>query len=211
MTLRLRTAILFALLVVFPAGCSKPKSPQGSLQSSRGAAAMAIDPANTGAISGTIRFDGTAPARVPIDMDQDPACAISKVPNLSEGIVVNQGKLRNVFIYVKRGLEDYAMAKPSAPAVLDQKGCRYVPHVLGMVAGQTLRVLNSDAAEHNVHPMPRNNAEWNESQMPGGAPKEHVLDHAELMLPITCNQHPWMKLYVNVVKNLFFAVSDCKG
>src|SRR5438105_15475419 len=103
------------------------------------------------------------------------------------------------------------MPKPSAPAVLDQKGCRYAPHVLGMGAGQTLRVLNSDAAEHNVQPMPRNNAEWNESQMPGGVPKEHVLDHAELMLPITCNQHPWMKMYVNVVDNPFFAVSDGQG
>ena len=47
--------------------------------------------------------------------------------------------------------------------------------------------------------------------MPGGAPKEHMLDHAELMLPITCNQHPWMKMYVNVVENPFFAVSDDQG
>src|SRR5207237_9694489 len=118
--------------------------------------AIAIDAANTGAISGTIRFAGAVPARVPIDMDQDPACAISKVPNLAEGNIVNQGRLQNVFVYVKQGLENYAMPKPSAPAVLDQKACRYAPHVLGMVAAQTLRVLNSDAAEHNDHPMPGN-------------------------------------------------------
>jgi plastocyanin len=145
-------------------------------------------------------------------MDQDPACEMSsKEPNLSEGIIVSKGKLENVFIYVKQGLENYALPKRSAPAVLDQRGCRYVPHVLGMVAGQTLRVLNSDKAEHNVHPMPRDNTEWNESQMPGGAPKEHVLEHPELLLPITCNQHPWMKMYVNVVSNPFFAVSDGQG
>ena len=212
MTLRLSPALCFVLIGVLAGGCSKSNPPHKSAESSGSGGAISIDAANTGAISGTIRFAGTAPARVPIDMDQDPACAVSsKEPNLSEGIIVSQGKLQNVFIYVKQGLENYAMPKPSAPAVLDQKGCRYAPHVLGMVARQTLRVLNSDAAEHNVHPMPRNNAEWNESQMPGGAPKEHVLDHAELMLPITCNQHPWMKMYVNVVNNPFFAVSDGQG
>src|SRR5438874_5913664 len=212
MTLRLSPALCFSLIVVLAGGCSKSNPPHKSAESSGSGGAISIDAANTGAISGTIRFAGTAPARVPIDMDQDPACAVSsKEPNLSEGIIVSQGKLQNVFIYVKQGLETYAVPKPSAPAVLDQKGCRYAPHVLGMVAGQTLRVLNSDTAEHNVHPMPRNNAEWNESQMPGGAPKEHVLDHAELMLPITCNQHPWMKMYLNIASNPFFAVSDGQG
>src|SRR5438067_13117485 len=212
MTLRLSPALCFALIGVLAGGCSKSNSRRESAESSRSGGAILIDAANTGAISGTIRFAGTAPTRVPIDMDQDPACAVSsKEPNLSEGIIVNQGKLQNVFIYVKQGLETYAVPKPSAPAVLDQKWYRYAPHVLGMVAGQTLRVLNSDTAEHNVHPMPRNNAEWNESQMPGGAPKEHLLDRAELMLPITCNQHPWMKMYLSVVSNPFFGVSDGQG
>src|SRR5256885_16110138 len=138
MTLRLSPALCFALIVVLAGGCSKSNPPHKSAESSGSGGAISIDAANTGAISGTIRFAGTAPARVPIDMDQDPACAVSsKEPNLSEGIVVNQGKLQNVFIYVKQGLENYAMAKPSAPAVLDQKGGRYEPHVVGMVGGQT--------------------------------------------------------------------------
>src|SRR5438067_2807444 len=211
MTFRFSSAALSTLIIALVAGCSKSNPPRESAET-RGAGTLAIDAANTGTISGVIRFAGAPPARVPIDMDQDPACAMSsKEPNLSEGIIVNQGKLQNVFIYVNQVLENYGVAKASAPAVLDQKGCRYVPHVLGMMTGQTLRVLNSDKAEHNVHPMPRNNAEWNESQMPGGAPKEHVLDRGELMLPITCNQHPWMKMYLNVVSNPFFAVSDGQG
>src|SRR5947208_12186249 len=143
MTPGLSPALCFALIVVLAGGCSKSNAPHKSAESSGNGGAISIDAANTGAISGTIRFDGTAPARVPIDMDQDPACAVSsKEPNLSEGIIVNQGKLQNVFIYVKQGLENYAVAKASAPAVLDQKGCRYEPHVLGMMTGQTLRVLN---------------------------------------------------------------------
>ena len=135
MTFRFSSAALSTLIIALVAGCSKSNPPRESAET-RAAGTLAIDAANTGTISGVIRFAGAAPPRVPIDMDQDPACAISsKEPNLSEGIVVNQGKLQNVFVYVKQGLEDYAMAKPSAPAVLDQKGCRYVPHVLGMVAG----------------------------------------------------------------------------
>ena len=58
---------------------------------------------------------------------------------------------------------------------------------------------------------PYNFAETPEGQMPGGAPKEHVLERLELLLPITCNQHPWMKMFVNVVNNPFFAVSDGQG
>jgi len=145
-------------------------------------------------------------------MDMDPGCALAaKGPSLAEAVVVNQGKLENVFVYVKDGLQGYAVSKPTQPAVLDQIGCRYSPHVLGLVAGQTLRILNSDSTMHNVHPVPQNNPQWNESQMPKGDPKERTFANPELLLPVTCNQHPWMKMYVNVVSNPFFAVSDKKG
>jgi len=145
-------------------------------------------------------------------MDMDPGCALAaKSPNLAEAVIVNQGKLENVFVYVKDGLEGHAIPRPTQPAVLDQVGCRYTPHVLGLVAGQTLRILNSDNTMHNVHPVPKNNAQWNESQMPKGDPKERTFANPELLLPITCNQHNWMKMYVNVVSNPFFAVSDDKG
>ena len=207
-----RYLILCATMAVFLAGCNSQPAPRESPESASAKATAAIDPATAGSISGVVKFSGAAPVRQPIDMDQDPACALgSKEPNFSEALVVNQGKLQNVFLYVKEGLENYALPSAPAPAVLDQKGCRYSPHVLGMVAGQTLRVLNSDLAEHNVHFMARNNAEWNESQMPRGAPKEHAIEHAELLLPVTCNQHPWMKMYVNVVNHPFFAVSDAQG
>jgi len=172
----------------------------------------AIDAATVGSISGAISFAGTPPPRQPIDMDMDPACAVTaKGPQVSEAVIVNAGKLENVFVYVKDGLEGYAVPKPTQPAVLDQVGCRYSPHVLGLVAGQTLRILNSDNAMHNVHPVAKNNPQWNESQMPKDVPKERTFPTPELLLPIVCNQHNWMKMYVNVVSNPFFAVSDSKG
>ena len=171
-----------------------------------------IDPATVGSISGTVSFTGTPPKRMPIDMGGDPACSYAaKEPTLSEAILVNDGKLANAFVYVKDGPEKYFVPVPKEPAVLDQKGCRYHPHVMGLVAGQKLRILNSDPAMHNVHPTPKNNEGWNVSQMPGAAPIEKTFTQEELMLPIICNQHPWMKMYVNVMKNPFFAVSDAVG
>jgi hypothetical protein len=171
-----------------------------------------IDPASVGSISGTVAFNGTPPKPQAIDMGQDPACSYaSKQPNLSESVVVNDGKLANAFVYVKQGAEKYGVLPPKEPVILDQKGCRYQPHVMGMIAGQELRILNSDPAVHNVHPTPKNNEGWNVSQMPGAAPIEQTFTQEELMLPIICNQHPWMKMYVNVRQHPYFAVTDAEG
>jgi hypothetical protein len=86
-----------------------------------------------------------------------------------------------------------------------------VPHVMGIMTGQQLKVLNSDFAQHNVHPMPANNPQWNESQMPAGQPIIKTFAHAEMMVPIQCNQHPWMRAYVSVMPHPYFAVSGADG
>jgi len=206
---------LLSLLFILFAGCNQNSAPPNDQSRSAPAQASAgtpIDASTTGSISGTITFAGTTPPRATIDMGMDAGCALAaNGPNLAEAVIVNKDKLENVFVYVKEGLEGYAIPKPTQPAVLDQVGCRYTPHVLGLVAGQTLRILNSDNTMHNVHPVPQNNPQWNESQMPKGEPKERTFANPELLLPITCNQHPWMKMYVNVVSNPFFAVSDGNG
>ena len=79
------------------------------------------------------------------------------------------------------------------------------------MTGQTIEIKNSDATTHNIHPTPASNREWNESQPPQAAPLEKNFAREEIMLPVKCNQHPWMKMYLNVVKNPFFAVTDKDG
>ena len=171
-----------------------------------------IDPATVGSVSGTVSFTGPPPARVAIDMGQDPACAVaSKEQIFGEGVVASDGKLANAFVYVKQGAEKFSRTVPAEPAVLDQKGCRYEPHVMGLVAGQKLRILNSDPPIHTVHPAAKNNQSWNISQMPRGAPVEKTFTREELLVPVTCNQHPWMRMYVNILNHPFFAVSDHEG
>lgn len=206
-----RYLVSLALLACL-SGCSNKtaQAPQTSLLNR--SARLPIDPGVTGSVRGTISFVGDPPRPAPIDMSPDPACKVNgSVPALSESLVVSQGRLSNAFVYVKDDLGKYVTPKPSQPVVLDQIGCRYEPHVLGIVAGQTLRVLNSDATGHNVHPVSQRNEQWNDSQEPHGPPIEHTFSAPELMLPLVCNKHPWMKMYVNVVDNRFFAVTDARG
>ncbi len=178
------------------------------------AAFTQIDPATAGAIEGTVHFAHKGPPPIEIDMAQDPACAMSSDgPNYTQQYVVNDGKLANVFLYVKDGLGNKVYAPSSTAVVLDQKGCRYVPHVLGVMAGQPVEFRNSDPTMHNVHPEPTagGNQAFDISQPPNGGTTRHVFTVPELMMPVRCNNHPWMQAYINVASNPFFAVSDASG
>jgi plastocyanin len=210
-----RVALLgmFALLaVMLTVACSKKnESEQTSSPTSEAnppAASTPIDPATAATVSGTVKFDGTAPKPNKIDMSQDPAC---KGTNTAETVVADGGKLANVFVYVKDGLGSRNFDAPKDAVVIDQQGCRYHPHVLGVQAGQTVQIKNDDQTTHNIHPTPKDNREWNESQPPAAAPLEKNFAREEIMLPVKCNQHPWMKMYINVVKSPFYAVTGTDG
>jgi plastocyanin len=198
-----------ALLV--PAACNKKEeapAPGAETPAASAPAATPIDPATVATVSGTVKFDGTAPKPAKIDMSQDPGC---KGTNESENVVVSNGDLANVFVYVKDGLGNRTFDVPKDAVVLDQKGCQYHPHVLGVITGQTVQIKNDDPTTHNIHPTPKDNREWNESQPPSSPALEKTFAREEIMLPVKCNQHPWMKMYVNVVKNPFYAVTDKSG
>jgi len=193
-------------------GCSK-KEEQSSNATEEKAAAPApaptpIDPNTVASVNGTVKLDGQAPKEAKIDMSQDAAC---KGTNTAETIVADHGDLANVFVYVKDGLGDRTFAVPTDAVTIDQQGCKYHPHVLGVMAGQNIQIKNDDQTTHNIHPTPQNNREWNESQPPSTAPIEKSFAREEIMLPVKCNQHPWMKMYINVVKSPFFAVTDDHG
>lgn len=173
-----------------------------------------VDPATAATIHGIIHFQGTAPTPVEIDRAQDPACSlVDPQPAFSEQFVVSKGRLANVYVYIKQGLEGRNFVAPSTPVILDQNACRYVPHVLAVMAGQTLRVLNSDPTMHNVHGQPNapSNRQWNISQNPKGAPVDETFHDPEIMMPVKCNVHAWMKAFVNVAANPFYALSDGQG
>src|ERR1700684_3916194 len=204
------TLALFALLLTV--ACNKNTEQSSNTMAEKEAApapaATPIDPATVGTVSGQPKMDGLAPKMAKIDMSQDPAC---KGGNEAENVVVDNGNLANVFVYIKDGLRSRTLRVPKDPVVLDQSGCKYHPHVLGVMTGQTVQIKNDDQTTHNIHPTPKDNREWNESQPPSSPAIEKNFAREEIMLPVKCNQHPWMKMYINVVKSPFYAITDKSG
>ncbi|HEY2498963.1 MAG TPA: carboxypeptidase regulatory-like domain-containing protein [Candidatus Angelobacter sp.] len=207
--MRLIWTFTLLVLALGISGCSKSQPNSDQPFSSPEAATINVDATTSGTISGVISFKGSPPKVKLLDMTADPGCPRSPQP--AETTVVNNGKLANVFIYVKEGLPQGSFAVPSEPLVLDQKGCRYNPHMMGIMAGQPLKITNTDTADHNIHDMPSKNQPFNQSQMPTDKPITKTFSTPEMMIPVQCNQHPWMRAYINVMTNPYFAVSGPDG
>src|SRR5579872_92739 len=211
-TLWIASGIAAAVLL---AAYSGNKSQQASTNSKEHTpeTAPAIDATTAATISGKVTFSGTKPVMKIIDMSATPACEHAhKAPQRSEEVVVNDnGTLKYVFVWVKSGVPDRAWPVPTTPGVLDQAGCMYEPHVLGVMVNQPVKITNSDPTNHNIHPLPRTNREWNESQPPNGEPKLKRFTKQEVMIPVKCNIHPWMRAWIGVVSHPFFAVTGDNG
>jgi hypothetical protein len=203
--------LALSAMLVLSASCSSEPKEEGP-SASPAAENIWRPTGNEGNITGTIAFTGTAPAARKIQMDSDPVCAQRGAGATSEDVVVSDGKLQNVFVHVKSGLPSgKTFDVPATEVVLDQNGCRYVPHVLGLQARQKLKITSSDPTSHNIHPTPKENPEWNESQAPGAPPIIKTFNRAEVMIPVKCNQHAWMKAYIGVLGHPFHAVSGKDG
>jgi plastocyanin len=210
----MRTAVLEILLIAFAIGiaaCNRPNNSEPQPTVRKAIPRRSIDPATAATVSGTVNFAGTTPASQKIDMSMDPACKAQDV--IFKPIEVTDGHLANAFVYIKAGLPEAHWDPPTADAVIDQDGCRYHPHVLAVMTGQPVKIMNRDSTTHNIHPMPqiKGNREWNQSQPPEADPIIKTFNSQELMIPIKCNQHPWMKMYLNVMSHPFFAVTGKDG
>ena len=210
-----RFFLLLVLVAAVATACSKREEPAApaTTETAPAAPAAKADLANAATVTGKITFAGTKPTPKKIRMDQDKYCAAQHAGGSmeTEDVVVNDnGTLANVLVYVKDGLNQTFEA-PSQPATLDQKGCSYHPHVLAVMTGQPIDILNSDNTNHNIHPLPKINPEWNESQAPGTAKKTKTFNREEIVIPVKCNIHPWMKAYIAVVKHPVFAVTGSDG
>jgi plastocyanin len=173
-----------------------------------------VDAATAGSIKGVVTLDGTAPKNEAIKMNADPVCIReAKGPQFQETYMVgSDGKsLANVFVYVKDGLGNYSFDPPTDSPKIDQKECRYHPHVFGMRVGQPLEIINSDPTLHNIHAMPKANSEFNNGQPIQGMKMTHIFDKPEVMVPFKCDVHGWMNAYVGVLPHPYFAVTKDDG
>src|SRR5580658_1534159 len=189
------------------AGCGKNENSESSSPTAT------VDPATAGSISGTVVLDGTPPALMPIDMSATPACVQANPSPVVPPIVVTgeNGALANVVVYVKDGLGHYKFDTPTETVALGQKNCMYDPHVVALMTGQPFEVQNNDPTMHNVHPMPKHNRQWSNSQPSGSAALHETFTHAEFAMPVLCNVHPWMRSTVFVFDHPYFAVTPPAG
>jgi plastocyanin len=180
-------------------------------EKSTGGGEMQITADMNATVTGTVYFKGEAPQRRPLQQDRE-CRALHDGEFFSQGVVVNDnGTLKNVFVYVKSGLEGKKFAAPSEPVVFDQRGCIYEPHVFGIQTGQTLKILNSDPLLHNIHALPKTNRPFNFGMPKQGDVREQSFKVAEVMVKIKCDVHPWMGAYCGVLDHPYFNVSGDDG
>jgi hypothetical protein len=209
--------ILLAGMLVFVTACSGGGDPASTASdtpdSAAGASAgMKVDSSTAGNISGKVTYSGEASQGARIRMNADPSCADQhSSATYTEDLVVADGNLKNAFVWVKSGLDGYTFDPPSGSISLDQKGCLYSPHVLGVRTGQEISIMNSDPTTHNINPSPKNNRNWNISQGPSSAARVQTFAREEVMILVKCNVHPWMTAYVGVVAHPYFAVTADDG
>lgn len=215
MSLRKPVVLLAFFGLIVLAACSKEAAPPSAQPAGGTPAATAtpVDQATAATITGTVKFQDGKPKRATIRMDADATCAsLHKEPVLAEDALVNDnGTLRNAFVYVSQGLGGRTFAPPGQAVELDQKGCQYTPHVVALMTNQEIRIKNGDQTTHNIHPSPKNNREWNRSQPPGAEDIVEKFAREELLIPVKCNIHPWMRSYIAVLNHPFFSITGTDG
>ena len=165
-----------------------------------------------GSITGTITFEGKAPKMRPLKLDADPICVVNnEIAPKKEWLILDENKgVKNVLVFVTEGLNiDYL--PPEEPVVIDQKGCIYSPHVLGIMAGQQLDILNNDGTLHNIHALPKVNKEFNKAQPRSKKKLSVKFEKPEAPFKVKCDVHPWMGAYIGVFDHPCFAVSSDDG
>ena len=171
-----------------------------------------VDPATAGTITGTVTFAGTPPAMKPVALGGDPQCAAQhQGPVLTGDVLVHDGRVENAFVYVKDGLGARTFAVPDTQVTIDQVGCVYKPHVAGVQACQPVEFVNDDPTLHNVHGTPTGSAPWNFGMALQGSKRRIRVENPEVMIPVTCDVHPWMRAYVGVLPHPYFAVTGADG
>ena len=169
---------------------------------------MLASVAFAGNITGTVMYDGDAPARPALTATKDQHCVDAVKGAKSDALVVSKGKgIKNVVIYARvRGAE---VTLPEKNPVMDQKGCAYYPHVLAVPTGSTVDLTSKDPVAHNVHSHAQKNEAKNIHIPKPGIVVPYEITKAE-QIKFTCDIHDWMTGYIVAVDSNFITVTGDK-
>jgi len=166
-----------------------------------------------GTITGTVTYKGAVPKFREIKMDADPICLSKHGEKVYPQTLIlgPNNEMGNVFVRIKDGIFDNPFPVPDEPIIMTQEGCMYDPHVIGIRAGQPLKILNPDGTLHNVHALSKINPEFNLAMPKFRRETTKTFGEAEFMFPIKCDVHPWMSGWISVMDHPFFAVTEVDG
>ncbi len=204
-----------SLLILCSLGAASLCAPDGAPATATGQepTEAATKKDETGAIAGKIIWDGKRPKAKPdfiIKEKESKGCIHSGggVDPKDRSLLIDaEGGVANVVLKIK--VAGVKPVIPEDPIVVDQKGCRFEPHVQIVPVGATLRFDNSDGTNHNIHTYARKNQPKNKN-VAGGDNFEQKLDKAEV-IKITCDIHTWMTAYIVVTDASFYAKSGADG
>ncbi len=211
---------IVVLAVFILTGCGgadkAPSSPAVSSEATpveKNAAVKTVDASTTGSFKGRVTFEGNVPVAAEISMRGNPECATLHPggKTLSQEVLVKDGGLENVFVYVKEGLEGYSFSAPTTPAIVSNQKCMYVPHVSGAQVGQEVQLFNEDQTLHNVHSYSKVNKSWNIGLPFAGMKQTKKFESPEIMVSLKCDVHPWMTGFIGVLAHPYFSVSGENG
>jgi plastocyanin len=211
---RTNVALLVVLLIpLIVSSCGSGSPPLTSSGDSR-AGLPVFDPTTaTAQVSGRLIFEGTAPPVPALKIGRNDSYCLTNGQRIfkQQATVTEEGALRNVIVYVRTGFEGRSYPVPQEAVVLDQQQCVYVPHVLTLMKGQKLRMLNSDPTFHNVHAEAGGNTVFNIAQASKGAEDNHAFSKAAMPYRIGCDSHNWMVAYAGVFEHPFHTTSGDTG
>jgi len=208
------------LVCGYAAGCGGSQPADTAEQTPEAGTPTAQEGAQTAAlggssITGTITFAGDPPALKPLSVEAEPVCHEKHggQPAPNEALVLGTGNtMANIIVWVSDGLPaGRTWSVPTTPVVLDQDGCVYKPHVMGIMVGQTYRILNSDGILHNIHTLPKINPAFNRGQPATVKEMTTTFPQPENMFEVKCDVHPWMIAYIGVFSHPFFSVTSTDG
>jgi len=186
----------------------------GQAPSATPAAASSVDSATAGRLSGRVRFEGEPPAAEVVRIDSDKQCVElnGSDQQSADAIVLGpDNALQHVFVYVKSGLEKLRFPIPNDAVVVDQQKCRYLPRVVGVRVGQSLQIRNGDPLLHNVRSDSAINQPFNQGQPVQGMVFDHTFTTREVMVPLKCDVHAWMRAWVGALEHPYFSVTGETG
>ncbi len=200
--------VLIVLTTFGSVGCGEEKSSEGRREENL----IPLDLSQAGEVAGVVEFSGEVPPPEKIEVAGDPYCGEGdRLTTIeTQNVLAREGRLADVFVWVSSGVEQYSFPMPTDSALLDQKGCTYYPRVQGVRAGQPIIIRNSDPTIHNVHARPEENDQFNIGQ-PDRAEAVRTFERPEVMIPITCDVHGWMRSYIGVVGHPLFETTGVDG